>query len=100
MLSLAPSQHHAVPPQVLQPWLLRHNCVPLAVVSSPKVPDPKGNQEHFSALVRLLSEKNLVSFTQVNVTPVPAAHACLLHSTHSLHGVVQTVSRKTACSSS
>lgn len=72
----------------------------MVVVSSPHVPDPKENQEHFTALVRLLSEKNLVSSTHVSVVTAPAAHACLLRSTHSLHGVVQTVSRKTACSSS
>ncbi|KAI0667911.1 hypothetical protein C8Q78DRAFT_303917 [Trametes maxima] len=59
LMSLAPSQHHAVPMPLLKAWLHRHKCVPLVILPSPQAQDVKGNEEHFRALGRLLIEKNL-----------------------------------------
>ena len=64
ILSLAPSQHRAVPVQVLQGWLARQKCVPLAVLQNTQAPDPKKNEEHFRSLLRLLTDKNVVSVVE------------------------------------
>ncbi|KAI0353703.1 hypothetical protein OH77DRAFT_1426950 [Trametes cingulata] len=66
VLSLAPSQHHAVSLRVLQQWLLRHPCVPLVIKTSTQVPDVKANEEDFRALIRLLVEKNLYALAAWN----------------------------------
>ncbi|KAI0363607.1 hypothetical protein BV20DRAFT_975507 [Pilatotrama ljubarskyi] len=66
VLSLAPSQHHAVSIRALQQWLQRHKCVPLVIKTSTQVPDVKTNEEHFRALLRLLIEKNLYALAAWN----------------------------------
>ncbi|KAI0327020.1 hypothetical protein GY45DRAFT_1309435 [Cubamyces sp. BRFM 1775] len=59
LLSLAPSQHRAVPVPILQGWLARQKCVPLAVLQNTQAPDAKKNDEHFRSLLRLLTDKNV-----------------------------------------
>ncbi|KAI0656488.1 hypothetical protein C8Q70DRAFT_337759 [Cubamyces menziesii] len=66
ILSLAPSQHRAVPVQILQGWLARQKCVPLAVLQNTQAPDPKKNEEHFRSLLRLLTDKNVYALASWN----------------------------------
>ena len=78
-LQLSPSQHNPVPVQLLIQWASRQQCLPLQVLQHPQAPDPKANDEHFRALHRLLTEKNVVrvSSSLLSSRKLPATH-CLV----------------------
>ncbi|KAI9001451.1 hypothetical protein BD414DRAFT_574886 [Trametes punicea] len=72
VLSLAPSQHHAVPVGILHAWMQRQKCIPLVVHATTDGQDAKKNDEHFRSLLRLLTEKNvyaLASWSGPNGVP-------------------------------
>ncbi|KAI0695510.1 hypothetical protein C8T65DRAFT_729899 [Cerioporus squamosus] len=63
-LSLAPSQHPAVPEKALHAWIQQFKWIPLSVQQAPassELPmhEAKANEEHFRGLIRLLTEKNV-----------------------------------------
>ena len=78
-LQLSPSQHNPVPVQLLIQWASLQQCLPLQVLQHPQAPDPKANDEHFRALHRLLTEKNVVrvSSSLLSSRKLPATH-CLV----------------------
>lgn len=63
-MHLSPSREQAVPINMLQEWMKKHLCMPFSINPIPNGnPTELGgsNEENYKALIRLLTEKNIVS---------------------------------------
>lgn len=58
-IQLNPSREQAVPLPVLTEWMKKHQCIAFAVTPLPDL--GMDSAENHKALVRLLTEKNIVS---------------------------------------